>query len=380
LSQLIYGATQEGFSTGFFLLSLLYLLKTIKQQEGEQPHLFKWMLLSVLFANMSIYSHERYLPMLGFIALVCLLGNTIRNLKVGHRLAIIGLVLLSVAFNIVIKSYVLHLPFFKGTGGQDIVFDYNSAQMYYILALQWLFEMNLGSSIIVGLPYQDLRDFYIWFEWVLIGAVIALLAGYIAGLIRRAIQRNRELKGQFPIFLLLMLLGLLLIVPITVTIRLEHRWLQGPYGVLILLMAIAADGFVWNTQKLRVTIGFIIATLFIWIDAHYFTSGIDGMYIRTSDKFIGKFHDAYTAGRIKKGTKLILLYEDVVPQGDKDWIDWVTNYGYIFEMFDAPHKNIGYIDSTTARPVSQINDTTQIIYVYDNGIDTVDDKTRKKKI
>ena len=361
-------------------MSLFCVVKALDEPEAEPKLQFRRMAMSVLFANLSVYSHERYLVMLPFIAFVALLFPILRNLTTRQRLSIIGLVIASVAINFVVKNYVLHFTFFKGTGGQNMEFQGDQSKFFYIEALNALVEVNDSSPILVCKNFDDLPQILKTAVQVLHATLGLTTVLYLAGVVTGVFRKNREVLRKFAIFSLLVFLGLLTIVPATLTIRLEQRWLQGPLAMLIIVAAIAANNMVFKKKTVGLVATFLIVILFLGPDCNYFTTGVENMYIRTSDRFVGKMYRAFDSSLIKPTSTRLLICQDKINIGEQGWINWVINDGYIFDMINSRHKIIGYIDTATPHQISSFDDTTQIIYIYEHSIDTTEYPDRVKKL
>jgi hypothetical protein len=85
------------------------------------------MLFAILFANLSLYTHERYIVLLPFLLLVLIATTTLKKVKQKQSGLITALIIGSVLLNVFVKKYVFGMSFFVGTGGTHVVFSVNTA-------------------------------------------------------------------------------------------------------------------------------------------------------------------------------------------------------------------------------------------------------------
>src|SRR5439155_24250209 len=109
----------------FFLLSVYYLTKVLVKNGLLASQIQKSIVLSIVFANLSMYTHERYIVLFPFIFLTVLLFPNLKTLSLKQKISLGLAAVASLALNIIIKKYVYTMPFFMGTGGTNISFSFH---------------------------------------------------------------------------------------------------------------------------------------------------------------------------------------------------------------------------------------------------------------
>ncbi len=119
-SQPLSGGCLEGLALTFFLLSYFFILFTLCGK-GKTYYTF---LASILFANLSIYTHERYIVLYPLFFLVLFFFPTLKTLSIKHKSILAITIISSVVINVAIKKLFYSMPFFVGTGGTNISFSF----------------------------------------------------------------------------------------------------------------------------------------------------------------------------------------------------------------------------------------------------------------
>ena len=237
ISQLFNGGALEGLAITFFLLSLFYMTRILIGPDPTVPQQVKGILLGLLFANLCMYTHERYIVLFPFITMVLYLFPGLRSMGQRRKFLFSLLAVGSILLNVLIKKVFFSMPFFVGTGGTNISFSFSSAFSFFTQAVLSIFQFNTGPEYLVGLPFSRLSDLGKTAVILLAFSLVSLFVAYLTGIRKALIQKDRRPIPKFILFLLLMGLFALLLAPAVVTIRLEQRWLQASFDLFILMIA-----------------------------------------------------------------------------------------------------------------------------------------------
>jgi hypothetical protein len=224
-------------------------------------------------------------------------------------------------------------------------------------------------------------------------AVLALLL--IVGLwsflqIKTAAKRYTTLPIQgdphYPtspvtLFILLGALFFLFLVPAIITIRLEQRWLQAPYSIFILLVLIAATGVYKQKNKWVLPVFAGIASLFLYNDYYYLSSGMGNLYLTGAHNAALLFEKGVKNEEIRTNAKRLYVIEKTRNTNDENGLIWAIGNGYIIDFYQNNHKQILFTDSVYQRTVSatdttfkQFNPTSdEIVLLKDHIIDLTND-------
>ena len=124
----LYQVTQvtgllEGIGQLVFL-SMIYCLLRFDQLVGRLNSHSLFFAYSAIFAVfLLVHTHERYFVVIPWIVSMFLLTPKFKCLSPTQRKVIIALSLMPALFNVLYKKFILHAPFFVGTGGSHIQID-----------------------------------------------------------------------------------------------------------------------------------------------------------------------------------------------------------------------------------------------------------------
>lgn len=395
ITQLYNGGALEGLAMFFFLGSLFYLLKGfIRNTEDRQIR--RDVLIAILFANLSTYTHERYILLLPFILLIMFFHR--KTMTAMTKIIAGSLAVASVVLNIGIKKFFFGMPFFVGTGGTNISLSADSVRIFFRQALLSILQINSGEQWFIGRAYETLPGYAKVISLSLAVFSVLVLLMYAGRSIIQAIHRRNSgsvidhsegpgsgykktdhLPGFFGV---LCVLFFLLLIPAIITIRLEPRWLQAPYCVLVLLIVIATDQLVRMTIMKRILlVAFISLSLFV---NFLYLQGTKNIYFKFSERMACRFKNAIRSNTIKKSTTN--LYVWTRHQGDG--IFGEIQGGSIFEYYQGRSKNIAFVDSIYHVKSSGIitsfpnfnKATDQIVFVDDSVIRDITDNYLKDSL
>lgn len=357
LTQLYNGGAMEIPSLLFFTASIIYWLKAIPNQDRSG---FKYMLLAILLANLSIYTHERYLVLLLFF-LVSLIVPGFINLSNKQKLLPGLLVLLSAGVNFFIKQVVLDISFFVGTGHTNISFDPIRSLGYFIDAVADIFQFNSGPDYLSGLPYSQLNVFY-----QILPVVTSIIFIFAAGpLLLKRYSRIGSKYGKKNIYIIiaLILLSILSLGPAVATIRLEQRWLQASYALLLVVFATGVAEMV-NKRPRMLAVVFVFSALSLLCEGHYLQAGVRNIYISNSVHKAAIYKRAIDNNTILANSKQLYILDvknDTNSQNETRWVlqdsaffDYYSTGSKLISFIDSPYLNTLKATSTPLPPFSQL--------------------------
>ena len=159
ITQLTSGGALEGLALTFFLACLYYVVKQFKSG-GDKTLGPANMLFAILFANLSLYTHERYIILLPFLLLVLIATTTLKKVKQKQSALIAALIIGSILLNVFVKKYVFGMSFFVGTGGTHVDFSFSTAFSFLKEAVLNIFLFNTGPQYLVGNSFSSLSSSY----------------------------------------------------------------------------------------------------------------------------------------------------------------------------------------------------------------------------
>lgn len=381
MTQLLNGGILEGMAITFFLSFLYFLLKALTNSNYTNKQKQQRIFISMIFANLSLYTHERYIVLFLFIIPVILLFPTLKTLTRKAKIALILAAIASIFLNIVIKKYVFQLPFFVGTGGTNISFSFSTAISFIIEGVLSILQINSGPEYLAGIEFANLSSFGKLTAILSFGLIALVLTLYLVKIKRLHASKKLWANTDFMILLFLpVLLGFLLL-PAVVTIRLEQRWLQGPFSIIVLMLTIALSNLEFKNYQYRKYLFYSFPILFICTEFNYLNQGVIHLSMYDSNRIASKVRDALNNNTIHAATEKIYFWEKEKNVNEENAIKWVLGNGSFFEFYGGKSKKIAFADSIFSKsyafPFSSFPDfnknTEQIIYDNPNIIDITDE-------
>jgi hypothetical protein len=374
----------EGLAMVLFLLTLYFILRAMVAKESTGKQNINDLLYAVLFANLAIYTHERYIVLFPFIILVALFYPLSNKLSSIQKAGVCALAVLSMAINVVIKKYIYGFSFFMGTADQEIHPSYSQALGFLRDGLLSIVQLNSGPEGISGMNYTELSRPYKFLLLLIGGALLLLLVMYLIN-VRRA-YKYKEVRGMdsFRIILFLSILFGLCILPAIVTIRLEQRWLQASFSVFILIVVIAFCN-IRTRHTLAKNLGFcMFVLLFVISDRNYLVKAREHVFFKYAEWMADEYKEAIFHGVIRPGTENIFIY-DKRKDTEHEWTtNWILANGYNFEFYQGKSKNILFLDSTVFTNKEQLihfnKNKDQIVSFQGNVIDITDQILAEAKV
>jgi hypothetical protein len=374
IAQLLNGGVLEGLAMTFFLSCLYFIIKAgLKPDQSEQQKK-RAVIWSIVLANLAMYTHERYLVLFPFIILIIFLVPSLRKIKLNNRLILTGIAILSIILNVAIKKTIMNLPFFVGTGGTNIEISFSTVLTFFYESLFSLFGINSGPQFLIGMSFTDLPLFH---QILIILSVAIILLGVGLFIYTSIRKRKEQPNDQMYLFLGLGVLFFLFVGPAIITIRVEPRWLQASFAILILLTAIALKDLKFRNKPVSTYAISLVVVIFLWTDFTYLQTGTPNTYMANSVRIAEKFQKAVRAGVIKPGTRKLYIWEMKRDANSESAINWVLGDGYFFNFYGGAPKEVIFADTIFQRGYSFalssfINfdkSRNQIIYIHDDILD-----------
>lgn len=382
MTQLLNGGALEGLALTFFLASLYFITRSLYCDRYIEAQKQKGIIWGIIFANLSMYAHERYLVIFPFIVIILFLSPALQALTRKRRFALALLAIGSIVLNVVIKKYLYSLPFLMGTASTGIEFSFATAFSFLGDALLSIFLINSGPEFLTGVQFSSLSVF----KQVLILAVfvsfLVLLVFYVAKVYRAYKCHQRKTISEFYIFLFLLALFVLLLIPSVSTIRLEQRWLQASFCIFILMCVIALSNLEFKSKYLRAVVFCTFSISIMWANYTYLSKGANNIYMVYSEKIADGFKDAINSLIIRPATKRVYVWEKQNDTNNDNAIKWSLGNGYVFNFYEGGTKDLVFVDSlyekagkTSDSSFTKFdNNKEQIIYIHyrNNGFEVFD--------
>jgi|GEM_PF-2432261 hypothetical protein len=380
LTQLLLGGALEALAMTFFLASLYFILKPLVNKNLTQSQKLKSIIWSIVFANLDMYTHERYIVLIPFICIVILFSPDLEIVPTKQKKAIGLLLLVSVILNVVLKKYVYNMPFFVGTGGTHITFSFSSAATFFKDAVLSILQINSGGNYLIGIEFLRLPIFDILLVLVSVSCMLLIMVPYLSYLWKIISLKQKEKYSDLSIFLFLILIFGFALVPAIVTIRLEQRWLQASYSIFILLIVIAASRIQFKDNKKKGFSLILFVAIFLWADSVYLHIGSQNIYMSYSEKIAEDFKKGVDDNVIHPNSTRLFIWQNKIDSNTIGELNWVLAQGYFFNFYHGKRKSIIYVDSVYEKNKAGINQlqnfnkqNDQLLYIDNGIIDITDD-------
>lgn len=344
MSQLLNGGALEGMALCFFLLTLYHLMKGLleKNSTNEQT---KHIWLCLLFANVCVYTHERYIVLFPFIALVMLFFPKLQEIGFYTRAKFAAFAIGSILLNVFLKKFVFEIPFLVGTGGTTIMVTPNTVLTYLTNGVLSLVGVNSGPEYLIGLPFQNLSAIFKVIAILLTLLIIIPLSVYTYQQVKNFKTTTTQEKNAFYLFISLAVLLFVLLVPAVLTIRLEQRWLQAPSVVLLLMVVLSITHITYRRGLQPRLLMSLFVILFISINTKYLYNGVASIYMSSAHDVASDFKKAVDDGVINKETKQMFIWQKQADENTQNALKWSISEGYLFDFYYKKPKTIFFCDS-----------------------------------
>jgi len=252
----------EGLSLTFFLVTLYCLLRADESEKSA----FLWSWLALFATFLAIHTHERYIVILPWLLVSIVLLTEIRHLPRLQKTFLVLATTFIFLFNILYKKFILHIPFFIGTGGTHIGINLQNIKLQTAEAISSLFGFNYGPPYLAGINIGDIHGISGALPIILtisISLIIALAIWYT----QKCKQLNEKKRYLFRWALLFFIAIIFLLGPPLFQIRLEQRWLFLPFILILLTFAWAAGILQHRYPKLLMGFAVVICLSSIMLDS-----------------------------------------------------------------------------------------------------------------
>lgn len=362
---------REGLCLCFFLLSLFFVVKALVKTDLTIAQKQKAIIWGIVFANLGMYNHERYIMMLFFITLILFLAPALKTLTLKQRAGLSALAIASILLNVILKKYVYSIPFFVGTENTHITFSLSSSLSFLTQAILSIFQINSGPEFLTGIRFSSLNTAEKILPLTVCISLLLILTIYISKVYASFISKQKDNRLHFPVFLILLILCGLFLAPAIATIRLEQRWMQASFSVFILLVVIAFSSLKFKNNYYRNSLFSLFILLFITTNYLYLYKGAHDLYMVRGEKIASKFEKANREGIIHPQTNKIYIWEKERDINAENEIIWSLGSGYIFDFYGSKIKKLGFVDAAYHRTLHPADSafeafdptTEQIFYV-----------------
>jgi hypothetical protein len=374
ITQLFNGGALEGLAISFFLLSLFFIVNVFARDDLDANGKTRSIVLGILFANLAMYTHERYIVLFPFIVLAILAYPGLKELAGRQRMALIVGSVASVLLNVAIKKWLCSIPFFVGTAGTTLSFSFFAVLSFFRDAVLSIIEVNTGPGYLVGISFSYLPFFDKLLVVLLVCSILTVTVLWLKGIGKA--YRVKENDRQSPVYLLILLgsLFLLFLAPAVLSIRLEQRWLQASFAIFILMGVIVLSDWQIKHKYIKRSAIVLIMALFIITDHHYLSQGGQYLYMAYSEDLALRFKEAMDQGKIRPDTRKLYIWEKQRDLNGENAIRWDLGNGGIFEIYQGKAKELMFTDSPydrsfsfPPRPFPGLDHSTkQILYLNDS--------------
>jgi len=231
----LYQVTQvtgqvENLALLFCLLTIYCVMRSDEStQTPDDTFLVTWKCASLLFGVLAFNAHERYIILLPWLAIFFVFHR--RSGVMRQRVTFLMFCIALILSNALIKRFIYHSNFFQGTGGEPLSVNLHSIGSLFSEALLSIIGVNHGPQYLTGAEWGDFSGA------IRIASVACAFVGIcflVACFVCKSQQGERN-RIFWPLWLLILMA--LLLLPATLTIRMEQRWVLGSYFLFLLLIA-----------------------------------------------------------------------------------------------------------------------------------------------
>ncbi len=374
--QLLNGGALEGMAMSFFLAALFFMVRSLAGEHRLPTQHRNDLFWSIVFANLAMYTHERYIVLLPFIMLLALLYPGLRKLNGRQKAGLIIFCVASIIVNVLLKKQLYDMPFFMGTASAGMVFSLPSALGFLKEGMLSLFQFNNGPEFLVGIPFTAIPLPEKLLVLLVFAGIVWVLFYYLRQVKQSGNAEQQSQPTHIWLFLSLIILCGLFLVPAVLTIRLEQRWLQASWSIFVLLFIIAATVVPAKQSFKKNGWMLLFCLLLLWVDANYLARGGKYIYLNYSEAAATEFEEAIQQGVIKRGTNNLYIWEKKRDPNTENAIRWDLGDGYFFNFYQQHGKNISFVDSVykdhhlVDTALAHFNkQTDQVLYIDSNIVD-----------
>jgi hypothetical protein len=384
ITQIIEGAGLETQALIYFLATQYFVLAAVmpaRSAASTKPgHQLLW---AVLFANLALYTHERYIILFPILMLVVLIPIVGRHTSIRLRLCIAALSLASPLLNYFIKTQLVHMPFLVGTSGSQIGFSPSQMLSFFSEAILSIIQLNHGPEHLTGIPFSNLPTYFklpallaagfsLYLVYILLREGLVAIFRWLAQrvLIPSAIRPRASTHYIVPLALLLAQFVLCL-APVISTIRVEQRWLTAPYAVFVIMVLMALH-YTTGTKLRSVAAISTFLLLLVSSNMVYNALGNQHLYMQNAAGIAKRFRDAYTSGIIAPHTQRIIILVKPRDENFENELKWSVHNGAIFKFYYGNPVALLFTDGRfsetdsggTQPPIPDFNPATDKVIIF----------------
>jgi hypothetical protein len=245
------------------------------------------LIASVIFFFLLILTHERYQLLFFALLFVVLTQPSFSNRR---KLFWAVASLAPVIFLTSMKYFVFHIPLAVGTGSAtEIGFSAHTAVEFTITGFADVLGVNLGPSYLAGLSFVAQSSYLQGLSLTIMVLTVVLgVAPVIETL--RASSFHALFSGTRRYVLFGLVLGISLVIPIVITIRIEQRWVVGLYILVLATIAFFYRTQITNPPFGRLLGGTLVAVLVIgasFMNLQY-RDALDSLFFRGHQVTVAK--------------------------------------------------------------------------------------------
>jgi hypothetical protein len=380
ISQIYNGGSMEGLGVFLFTLALYFIFKYMLDENATPQRSIRYLAWAMVFANLDVYVHERYIVVLPFIALLVLFYPLRNRLAIKQKLTIASIAIAGVGLNFLLKLYVSHSQFFVGTGGDgSMTFDIDRMLGFFQDAVLSIVQYNSGEQGWSGTNFAAQNIFHQIIAFITIEFILLILVLFFITAPKPDKTDQKETEGAKSRYIVISLFVLMLfcLIPAVSTIRVEQRWLQAPLATLLLILFYAFYNIRTKFKVAKYAVFGVFVLYFFVSDYYYYVGYRKSSYWGGAEGTATNYKEACFNGTIRKQTKtLYILVGNRVhfPSGALLW-DLVD--GLFFDYYQGSKKKIiildfdMYKDKTQLPYIVALNKETEQVIEW-NGIWLVD--------
>jgi hypothetical protein len=371
ITQVLSGGPLEGLAMTFFLLALFFMIRALLQNRTVSQKQ-RDIICAFVAANLSFYTHERYIVFIPFMLLLILFYPGLRSFSIKQKGLFCFIGIASIILNICIKKYAFGMPFLVGTGGANISLSFSSILNYFTEGFLSIFQVNYGPEYLIGIKFTALPGFDKILVILLLGSFVTILVLYLVRIKKAFALKQKEELALFTIFLSLGVLFFLFLAPAIITIRLEQRWLQASFCIFILMTGLAWSRIPVKNMTARYGAVALFVLVFSLVNFSYLKNGDKYIYLTSASDIANSFKQAINNGTIPVSVDKLYIWEKQRDEGSELALHWSLQGGQFFNFYQNKFKELAFIDPTYKFDSTKKLDTfhERVLY-YNNAVTDV---------
>ena len=319
---------------------LLFLVLMLRQLVNFWRGKTKRIYLVILFLTLLIFTHERYVVMAVWCAIIVFFSD---HTSWKQKFVYSFFALCPLCLNIFLKEVVFGSRFMEGTAFAPIEFDIPRIISLFVCSMATILGLNIGPEYLNGV------NFFMYHGWMKIAALFAmavaffLLCKYIVRVFSKPIIRRCLITDLKLFFIAASGIGALVLCS-SVTIRVEMRWLYAPFILYLLyLMYITSKVKLCNFFRYALLTAMLFSTVLI---NYPYQKHIERIFFPKAMNITRNVYDC-TVARYGESLKEYQLY--FIGNHEAQWAVGYTGRS-IFDVYFDEKAEFVFMDS-----VEQIN-------------------------